>query len=113
MVGLSLAKGEIVRVTDTPPPTICDALQPDATKPINLAVLHGRAEPGVSVTDGEVRAAQRFAFAQLNLVAEPGGAAALAAALAGKVPLDADTVIMLTGGNTDMASFAETLMRED
>ena len=56
-----------------------------------------------------VRAAQRFAFARLNLVVEPGGAAALAAALAGKVPVDEDTVIMVTGGNTDAASFAETL----
>ena len=89
---------------------ICDALQPDATKPINLAVLSGRAEPGVTVTDEEVRAAQRFAFARLNLVAEPGGAAALAAALAGKAPVDEDTVILLTGGNTDPASFAATLV---
>ena len=109
MVGQSLVAGEIVRVGANPPPTICDALQPDATKPINLSVLQGRAEPGVAVSDEEVRAAQRFAFAKLNLVAEPGGAAALAAALAGKVPVDEDTIIMLTGGNTDAASFAETL----
>ncbi len=109
MVGQSLVAGEIVRVGVRPPPTICDALQPDATKSINLSVLQGRAEPGVAVSDEEVRAAQRFAFAKLNLVAEPGGAAALAAALAGKVPVDEDTVIMLTGGNTDAASFAETL----
>ncbi len=109
MVGQALASGEIVRVGDNPPTTICDALQPDATKPINLAVLQGRAEPGVAVTDEEVRAAQRFAFARLNLVVEPGGAAALAAALAGKVPVDEDTVIMITGGNTDAASFAAML----
>nr|WP_233995756.1 threonine/serine dehydratase [Erythrobacter sp. SD-21] len=109
MVGQALALGEIVRVGDNPPSTICDALQPDATKPINLAVLQDRAEPGVTVTDQEVRAAQRFAFARLNLVVEPGGAAALAAALAGKVPLDEDAVIMVTGGNTDADSFAETL----
>lgn len=109
MVGQSLAAGRIVRVGANPPATICDALQPDATKPINLEVLNGRAEPGVAVTDDEVRAAQRFAFARLKLVLEPGGAAALAAALAGKVPLDEDTVIMLTGGNTDAASFARTL----
>ena len=38
------------------------------------------------------------------------GAAALAAALAGKVPVDEDTVILLTGGNTDPASFAATLV---
>ncbi len=109
MVGRSLDAGEIVRVGDDPPATICDALQPDATKTINLGVLQGRAEPGVMVTDEEVREAQRFAFAKLRLVVEPGGAAALAAALAGKVPVDAHTVIMLTGGNTDAESFARTL----
>ncbi len=109
MVGQALAAGHVVPVGDDPPRTICDALQPPATKEINLAVLRGRAEPGVTVTDDEVRAAQRFAFARLRLVVEPGGAAALAAALAGKVPLDAHTVVMLTGGNTDAASYAETL----
>lgn len=109
MVGQSLAAGEIVRVGNDPPRTICDALQPDATKPINFGVLQGRAEPGVSVTDEEVRAAQRFAFAKLRLVVEPGGAAALAAALCGKVPLDENSVIMLTGGNVDPAAFAETI----
>ena len=83
--------------------------QPDTTKPINLSVLQGRAEPGVTVTDEEVRAAQCFAFSHLNLVVEPGGAAALAAALAGKVAVDEDTVIMVTGGNTDAASFAATI----
>ena len=109
MVGQALAAGEIVRVGANPPSTICDALQPDATKQLNLDVLKGRAEPGVTVTDAEVRTAQRLAFSQLNLVVEPGGAAALAAAIAGKVPLDADTVIMVTGGNTDAQSYAETL----
>lgn len=109
MVGQALASRGIVRVGANPPATICDALQPDATKPINLAVLQDRAEPGVTVTDEEVRAAQRFAFSRLRLVVEPGGAAALAAALAGKVPLDERSVVMLTGGNTDAASFAATI----
>lgn len=109
MVGQALVAGAIVRVGDQPPSTVCDALQPDATKQINLDVLMDRAEPGVTVTDGEVRAAQRFAFTNLNLVVEPGGAAALAAALAGKVPVDEETVIMLTGGNTDAESFAAML----
>lgn len=109
MVGQAIAAGEIVPVGENPPRTICDALQPTATKPINLAVLKDRSDPGVTVTDEKVRAAQRFAFSNLRLVVEPGGAAALAAALAGKVPLDEHTVIMLTGGNTDAASFAETL----
>lgn len=109
MVGQALAAGEIVQVEPNAPATICDALRPDATKAINLAVLQGRSDPGVAVTDAEVRTAQRFAFATLNLVLEPGGAAALAAALAGKVALDENTIIMLTGGNTDAGSFAAML----
>ncbi|NVE94329.1 threonine ammonia-lyase [Altererythrobacter lutimaris] len=109
MVGRSLAAGELIHSAADAPKTICDALQPTATKALNLSVLSERAEPGVTVTDDEVRTAQRFAFAKLHLVLEPGGAAALAAALAGKVPLDADTVIMLTGGNTDPTAFAATI----
>ena len=109
MVGQAIARGEIVHASPDAPATICDALQPTATKPVNLAMLKGRAQPGVTVTDDEVRAAQRWAFSNLRLVLEPGGAAALAAALAGKVPLDEDTVIMLTGGNADPDRFARML----
>lgn len=109
MVGQSLAAGTIVSAAPDAPATICDALQPTATKPLNLGVLQGRAEPGVAVTDQEVRHAQRWAFANLRLVIEPGGAAALAAALAGKVPLDEGTVIMVTGGNADPARYAATI----
>ena len=109
MVGQSLAAGEIVTVAANPPATACDALIPPATKPINLEVLHGRSEPGVTITDAEIRSAQRFAFDRLQIVVEPGGAAALAAALAGKVPLDDSTVIMITGGNVDPAGFADML----
>ncbi|MEE1878176.1 threonine ammonia-lyase [Altererythrobacter litoralis] len=109
MVGQSLAAGEIVQAASDAPKTICDALQPIATKQINLDVLGGRSSPGVAVTDDEVRAAQRFAFSRLHLVVEPGGSAALAAALAGKVPLDEGTVIMLTGGNVDPKAYAATI----
>ena len=109
VVGQSVAAGEIVSVGPNPPATICDALRPDRTLPLNLQMLQGRIAPGVAVSDAEVRTAQRFAFSNLNLVLEPGGAAALAAALAGKVPVDEETVVMLTGGNTDAASFAAML----
>lgn len=108
-VKLSLERGEIVRVGANPPRTICDAIQTPSTAPINFAVLKRRAEPGVSVSDDEVRRAQRFAFDRMRLVVEPGGAAALAAALAGKVPLDEGAVVTLTGGNTDAEAFAAML----
>ena len=109
MVGQSVAARDLVQVADDAPTTICDALQPTATRQLNLDVLKDRIEPGITVTDQEVREAQRFAFAKLHLVVEPGGAAALAAALAGKVPLDEDSVILITGGNTDAAAFAQTI----
>jgi threonine dehydratase len=112
-VRLSLERGSIVRVGPNPPPTACDAIQTPQTAPINFAVLKERCEPGTAVSEAEVRAAQRFAFARLKLVVEPGGAAALAAALAGKVPLDDGTVIMLTGGNTDAAAFAQVITGTD
>lgn len=105
----SLKRGEIVRVGPNPPKTVCDAIQTPSTAPVNFAVLNGRAEPGVAVTDEEIEAAQRFAFSRLHIVVEPGGAAALAAALAGRVPLDDGTVVTITGGNTDPAAFAKVL----
>ena len=109
----SLAIGEIQRVSPDAPPTPCDALQTPATWPINFAILKERCAYGVAVSPAEVRAAQRFAFSRLHLVLEPGGAAALAAVLAGKVPVDGRTAVMLTGSNTDAASFAKVLASAD
>ena len=40
-------------------------------------------------------------------------AAVNSASLAGKVPLDENTVVMLTGGNTDAADFAAMLMAQE
>jgi threonine dehydratase len=107
----SLAAGEIVSVGPNPPPTACDALQTTATYPINFAVLQGRVS-ALAVSEAEVRAAQRFAFERLRLVIEPGGAAALAGALAGKVALDGTTAIVLSGGNVDPAAFARVIAEQ-
>ena len=110
----SLALGEIQRVDlANAPPTACDALQTPSTRPINFAILKARCAYGAVVTPAEVRAAQRLAFAKLHLVIEPGGAAALAAVLAGKVPADGRTAVTLTGGNVDAAAFAEVLTTSD
>lgn len=105
----SLEAGSICRVQDNPPPTACDALQTLATSPLNFAVLRERCAFGLRVSEAEVVKAQRFAFEHLRLVLEPGGAVALAAALAGKVALDGTTVIMATGGNVDPVQFARVL----
>jgi threonine dehydratase len=112
-VRLSLEAGEIIGVPDLRHPTACDALQTPATRPINFAVLKGRVPRGLMVTPAEVRAAQRWAFSKLHLVVEPGGAAALAAVLAGKAATDGRTVVVLSGGNTDPAAFAKVLSGND
>ncbi len=112
-VRISLERGEIVGVADQSVPTACDALQTPATRPINFAVLKGRVPFGLAVTPAEIRAAQRWAFSTLHLVIEPGGVAALAAALVGKVSLDGRTVIVLSGGNTDAAAFAKVIANAD
>ena len=112
-VRISLERGEIVGVADQSFPTTCDALQTPATRPINFAVLKGRVPFGLMVTPVEVRNAQRWAFTKLHLVIEPGGAAALAAVLAGKVSTDGRTVVILSGGNTDAADFAQVLASSD
>ncbi len=105
----SLAAGEILSVEDLAYPTECDALQTPQTWPINFAVLRARGVRGVVVTRDEVRHAMRVAFERLHLVVEPGGAAALAAVLAGKVALGDATLVTLSGGNVDPQHYAEIL----
>lgn len=108
----SLESGSILRV-ENPPPTACDALQTPATFPINFAVLQARGVHAVAVSEAEVRAAMRLAFARLHLVIEPGGAAALAAVMAGKVPLGGNTLVTLSGGNVDAVQFADVIAGTD
>ncbi len=105
----SLEAGTILAVEDLAYPTECDALQTPQTWPINFAVLQARGVRGVAVTRDEVRHAMRVAFEKLHLVVEPGGAAALAALLAGKVAAGRATLVTLSGGNVDPRHYAEIL----
>jgi threonine dehydratase len=51
-----------------------------------------------------------FAARHLSLVAEPGGAVALAALLAGKAgPVSGRTVVVISGGNVDPHLYADIL----
>ncbi len=111
-MGRSLIAGTPVPVADDAPPTACDALQTRLVSPLTLQPLIEQGARAVSVTEDEVEAAMRFAFRELRLVVEPGGAVALAAALAGRAgSLSERSVILLSGGNVDPAFFAGVLRR--
>lgn len=108
----SIEAGSIQSVPREAPPTACDALQTLATRPINFAVIRERCRFGARVSESQIAEAQRFAFSQLRLVLEPGGAAALAAVLAGEFILGERTAVILSGGNVDPAQFAQVLASE-
>ncbi len=105
----SLVLGEIVGVDSDATPTACDALMTLKASPLTFDVLKARGAVGVTVSEAEVEHAMRFAFEKLRLVVEPGGAAALAAVLAGKVPVAERTLITISGGNVDAAHFARVI----
>lgn len=105
----SLEAREILPVKDLTYPTYCDALQTPQTYPVNFEILRQRVSKGVSVTTEEVATAMRVVFERLHLVAEPGGAVALAAVLAGKIQPKGVTAVTLSGGNVDRELFVKLL----
>ena len=108
----SLEAGEIVPVGVDAPPTLCDALQTPRVSPITFDILKHRASEATSVSDAEVKEAIRWAWDKHQLVVEPGGAAGLAALLAGKAEPAAGTVVVLSGGNVDPALHARIVSGE-
>jgi len=105
----SLEAGWIEPVGDNPPPTACDALQTKEVSPITFEVLARRGVRGLTVSEAEIREAQRWAAKVLKLVVEPGGAVGLAALLARKVEARPGTLVVLSGGNVDPDAYAAVL----
>lgn len=101
----SLAGGSIVPVAANPPPTACDALQTLRVAPLTFDILKSRGARGAAVSETETGSAMRWAFDNLRLVLEPGGAVALAALLAGKAAPTERTLVLLSGGNVDAGTF--------
>lgn len=88
--------------------SICDALLAPSPGELTFAIMQRVVADGVTVSDDDVREAMRFAFRHLKIVAEPGGAVALAAVLAGRIDTaDRTTVVVISGGNVDSELFAE------
>ncbi|HEY2010502.1 MAG TPA: threonine/serine dehydratase [Rhizomicrobium sp.] len=84
--------------------SIADALMAPIPGEIVFGVARGLLAPGLTVSDAELKAALSFAAEKLKLLVEPGGAAALAALLAGKIEAKNRAVaLVLSGGNADFS----------
>lgn len=90
--------------------SFCDALLAPMPGALTFEITRRLSGEAVSATDAEVARAVAFAFRELKLVVEPGGAVALAALLEGRYDARGKVVaIVLSGGNVDVATFLACL----
>jgi threonine dehydratase len=103
----SLAAGERVRIDV--PRTIADGQQLPVPGELTFPVIRSRVDAVALASDPEIVAAMRFLFERLKTVAEPSGACAVAALLAGRVGdvRGARVGVTITGGNVTAERFAE------
>jgi threonine dehydratase len=102
----SIAAGERLRVA-AGARSICDSLLAGEPGKLPFEIQRRLFDAGVSVSDREVRDAMRFAFQNLKMVVEPGGAVSLAAVLSGKIETAGKTTaVVISGGNVDLEQFA-------
>lgn len=107
----SLAVGAIQR-NNTIGGGICDAIVTPQPGDLTFPIMKRLCGPGIAVSEEAALHAMAEAFLRLKLVAEPGGAVALAAALYHKDEIEGDAVIaVISGGNVDPAMFARALSR--
>lgn len=101
----SFAAGERVRLEGIPR-TIADGQQIDIPGELTFPILQRNLAGVLTVSDGEIVDAMRWARDELEVVLEPSGACALAALVAGQVWSERVGVI-LSGGNVSPERFAE------
>ena len=105
----SLVAGKIVR-NERLSGSLMDAIITPQPGDITFPILKRLSGPGIVVTEAEALRAVALAFERLRIVVEPGGAAALAAALFHPEEFEGDAVIAVaTGGNVDAAVFMQAL----
>jgi threonine dehydratase len=107
----SLASGQVMRNARTSG-SLCDAIVTPQPGAITFPILRRLCGPGLVVSEDEALHAVALAFARLKLVAEPGGAVALAAALFRRDEIEGDAVfVTISGGNVDADVFQSALTR--
>jgi threo-3-hydroxy-L-aspartate ammonia-lyase len=109
----SLAAGRIVSwPAERTGQTIADGLRVSAVGALPFEHIRALVDEIVTVTDREMLSAMRALATLGRLVAEPSGAAAMAAHLAGRVPQPAGDdarVVVISGGNAEPAMLARAL----
>jgi threonine dehydratase len=107
----SLAAGEAIHLDSVE--TIADGLAAPMAGVLNHALLEEHSRGVVLVSDAEIVTGLRVLLERTKLLAEPAGAAGIAALLAGKIPLDPNgaVVVVISGGNADLDGLG-SLLRE-
>ncbi len=104
----SLACGEIVHI-DTPV-TIADGAQTQHSGQLTFPVIQKLVKSIVTVSDEQLISSMRFFAERMKMVVEPTGCLAAAAVLHGALDLRGQRVgVILSGGNVDMARYAQML----
>ena len=104
----SLRAGHIVKIAV--PKTIADGAQTAALGHYTFPLIQRDVADIVTVSDAELVDTMRFFAERMKLVVEPTGCLAAAAALTAKVPVRGLRVgVIISGGNTDLASFCRLL----
>jgi threonine dehydratase len=104
----SLQAGERVRIPV--PRTIADGQQLPIPGELTFPVVQRLVHDVVTVSDDEIVAAMRLLFERAKTVAEPSGACAFAALVAGRVDAAGARVgVTISGGNVTAERFAELL----
>jgi threo-3-hydroxy-L-aspartate ammonia-lyase len=104
----SLEAGSIQSCDD--PKTIADGLRTTSIGERNFAVIAGRVERIVSVTEAEIIDAMRFVWERMKIVIEPSSAVAVAPLLTGKIEAAQKRIgVIVSGGNVDFEAFFRDL----
>jgi threonine dehydratase len=108
-VSRSLAAGTIQR-NSRQSGGICDAIITPQPGELTFPIMQRLCGSGIVVTEDEALKAMALIFQRLKVVAEPGGAVAVAAALFHADEIEGDAVVaVISGGNVDAAMFTRAL----
>lgn len=96
----ALAAGRPIRLETLE--SIADGLGAPAVSERTLRIVRRFVDEVVLVSDAEILEAMRLLLERVKLLAEPAGAAGLAALLAGRARPSGSTAVVLSGGNVDL-----------